>query len=75
MTIGLNSMCVMKIKDCPKCKSDMVYLKLHYNIGCGVYIASVICVWCGNRITISDKDKDEAVKKVLELWEDLENGN
>lgn len=75
MTIGLNSKCVMKIKDCPKCKSDMVYLKLHYHTGCGVYVACVMCVWCGNRITISDKDKDKTVKKALELWGYLENGN
>ena len=53
----------------------MVYLKLHYHTGCGVYVACVICVWCGNKITIYDKDKDKAVKKALKLWGELENGN
>ena len=65
----------MKIKDCPKCDSDMVYLKLHYHSGCKVWIACVKCVWCGNKITISDENKNEAVKKALEVWGYLENGN
>ena len=65
----------MEIKNCPKCKSNMVYLKVHHHRGCEVHVACVGCVCCGNRITVSDKNRNKAIKKSLELWEDLENGN